>query len=106
MKFEDLQKRLVEELSLEHLSPDEQEKVLDEIGGMLYQRVMLELFNHIPEGEHTKLKQLIDAGLEEEITALIHKHVPNVEEAITKELEQSMQEYKEVLYGTDPVPQQ
>jgi len=94
---EDIQKRIVEELAIEHLSAEDQTRLVDELGGMLHQRLLLSIFEKIPVEDHEKLKQFITADMEEEISALVHKHVANVGEVIENELATSMKEYKEAL---------
>ncbi len=93
----DLQKELVEELGLDNLSAEDQERVLNEAGGMIYQRILLSVFEKIPAAEHDKLTQLITADLEDEITELVHKHVPNVEEVVEVEMQTSIDDLKRAL---------
>tara|TARA_B100000745_G_scaffold130817_1_gene85248 strand:+ start:7643 stop:7945 length:303 start_codon:yes stop_codon:yes gene_type:complete len=93
----DLHNRLVQELNIENLPPHDQEKILDQAGSMIYQRILLAVFQNIPTTEHDKLKQFVAADLEDEITELVHKHVPQAEEIIEKEMTSSVQELKEIL---------
>jgi len=97
ISFADIQKRVVEELDIADLSPEDQERVVDELGGMLYKRMLMSIFDKIPENEHGRLKQLIDSGMDSEITELVHKHIPDVGAVIAQEFETSMQDYRAAL---------
>lgn len=96
----DLQSRLVEELDIAHLDTQAQERVIDEVGSMLYQRVLLAIFDKIPADQHEKLKQLISANLEDEISAMVAKYVQNVEEVAALALEDGLADYRQALTGS------
>jgi len=93
----DIHKAIAGELHLEHLSEEEQSQVIEAVGTMLYQRVLARVFSELPADQHTKLQQLIEADLENEITALISKYLPNIDEVVNTELTNALAEYKEAL---------
>lgn len=100
MNITDLQSRLVEELGIAHLDVEAQERVIDEMGGMLYQRVLLTIFDKIPADQHEKLKQLIAANLEDEISAMVSRYVENVEGIAATALAEGIADYKTTLVRT------
>jgi len=93
----DIQKQIADELAIGHLPVVDQERLTNEMSAMLYQRILFALFREIPKQEHEKLKQLISSNLDNEITALVHKHVPDISEVVEKELAIGIREYKEAL---------
>lgn len=100
LSITDLHTKLVDALDIAHLAPEDQERVVEQMGSMVYQRVLLAVFDKIPAEEHEKLKHLIAANLEDEISALVAKHVPNAEEVVATALAESFADYEAAMKGT------
>lgn len=97
---QDIHKRIAEELDITHLPQEDQERIADELGGMLYQRMLLAIFDKVPPMQQEELRRLIASESEDAITDLIHKYVPNVAEVIEKELAAGLQDYREALQNS------
>ena len=98
----DIHARVAQELDLAHLPQDEQEAVVAEIGGMLYRRMLLAVYEKIPAEAHEQLGTLINTGDEAAITEFISTHVPDPEMVITQELETAIREYREATAAKTP----
>lgn len=97
---EDIHKRIAEELDITHLPQEAQEKVADELGGMLYQRMLLAIFDKVPPMQQEELKRLIATDAEDAITELIQKHVPHVAQVIEEEFAAGLADYREALQNS------
>ena len=93
----DIQQHVAEEVGITHLPKEDQDKVTDELGGMLYKRMLMAIFDKLPPHEHEHLKQLIAQDAASEISDLVHKYIPDVGTVIEQELKTSMQEFRTVL---------
>lgn len=93
-----IQEKVNAVLDIEHLPMDDQERIKQKMKTILYQRIMLLIFSKLPAIEQDKMKKLIEANLMDEVSDLINRYVPNVDELIEQEIKSSMEDYQGVAF--------
>ena len=89
---------LIKELNLGELSEEDQNKILDELAQKLLRRVLLKLFDLMPEGERDNFQNLLKSS-EAEAQTLVQKYIPNSSEIIGAELRAGIDEHKRLVAG-------
>lgn len=88
---------LISELNIGHLSEAEQNSIVDGLGEVLLRRVMLKLFNMLPENEKDNFQNLLKEQKGPEADALLAKHVPNASDIIREEMRAGIDEHKKLV---------
>ncbi len=80
---------LFKALQLEHLTPEDQEKILLEMGDIIEQGVMIRLISLMDDQTRLEFEKLLDSESdEEEVEEFIKKHVPNSDKIIQDTIEE------------------
>jgi SNF2 family DNA or RNA helicase len=77
---QELRDKLVSELELEHLTNEEQARVISELSTIILDRLTIALISKLPEDIITHVDTLLESGQTDAVTAIIQKHVKNIEE--------------------------
>ena len=81
-----IQKNLIKELKLEHLSEKEAEKRLENVGLIIYQNVLMHVMDMLTDEEQDQFEKLLDENAHpNEIFMFLNKKVPGFEEIIKVE---------------------
>ncbi|TSC85676.1 MAG: hypothetical protein G01um10148_1062 [Parcubacteria group bacterium Gr01-1014_8] len=88
---------LIEELNLMHLPELEQNEILDQLGEVLLQRVLLKLLDMLPENERDNFGKLFASQDAQGMQAVVSKYVPHVDEVIRAELRAGIDEHKRLV---------
>ena len=92
-----LKDKLVEELNISHLSPEERDMVLDKVAELLMKRATFEVYTLIQQSEHEKIDALTELGKDAEVADIVRKYVPNVQEVAAQAIRDELEEYKKSL---------
>jgi hypothetical protein len=92
-----LRTQIIVELSLEHLSEEEQNEIIDSLGEVLLERATFEVMEMIPEDQMEVLDGLADTGTDLDIQNKIREFVPNVEEVIANAVREGIAEHKALV---------
>lgn len=88
---------IIKELNIGHLSPEEQETILDGLGDILLRRVLLKLLELLPENERDNFGNLFAAQDAAGMQTLVEKYVPNSSDIISSELRAGIEEHKRLV---------
>jgi len=77
---------MVEELGLENLAKEKQGKILEELGKVLYDRMLLRLIEKLSDEEAEKVNILLNKGEIEKAYEYIERKVPNFPAILKKEI--------------------
>lgn len=88
---------LIAELGLQNMAEEDRQIILDEIGSVLFERVMLKLISLLPEVERDVFGQHFANQNIDEMQALIQKHIPDSQAVIKSELRQGIEEHKRLV---------
>lgn len=91
---EELRTKIVQELNLGHLSPQEQDAIIGQLGDVLMERATMTLLSKLPSQEVEKVDQLLAGNMHQEAQALIEKYVPNTQEVIAQAVHEGIEEHK------------
>lgn len=89
---------LVGELNLGHLAVEQQDEILDGLGEVLMQRVLLKLLELMPESERENFGKLFAEQKGEEMQTLVEKFVPNSADVIKAEFKAGIEEHKRLIH--------
>jgi len=92
---EQLRELAVTELNLGGLTSEQQDNVIDAVGEMLFEGVILRLLEELPENQRARFTELMQNAEDEQLQALLHEHIPNLEAVIQDELQSGIRGYKE-----------
>ena len=71
--------------------------IIEGLGDVLMQRVLLKILDSMPSDEADKLQELMKAENQEESEALIQKHIPNIAELVRQEVRAGVDEHKRLV---------
>ncbi|MFM2414848.1 MAG: hypothetical protein RI911_541 [Candidatus Parcubacteria bacterium] len=89
--------RIVAELEIDHLTPAEQDQIVEALGEVLLERATYEVMRHIPESEYETLDTFAEQGKEAEMQALIQKYVSNIEHIVAQAVQDGIAEHKRLV---------
>jgi len=82
-----LEKDIIPELGLEHLSKDKQIALLDEMSKVVQKRITLRVLEEMPEEEKDEFERFLDNSSEpEQISDFLQKVIPNFFEIVQEEI--------------------
>ena len=79
-------KDLIKELSLDYLSLEKQEEIINEMSEVVYDRILLRVLGRLTEEDSIKLTKLIDDGKELEATDILFKKVSDFDSILKREM--------------------
>jgi hypothetical protein len=85
---------MVVELGLQNLSEEEQDTVLDGVSEMIFAKMLIKIFEIVPEDKHEKIKKLMEAGEDGAIQGLIEKYIPDAAHVMQEVIFNAIEEYK------------
>lgn len=92
---EDVRKQIVDGLSIGHLTVEEQDKIIGDLGAALLERATYAVLMQVPPEEFDRIDALVDQeGKEAEVAAAVKKVVPNVEEIVQDAIRSGVEDYK------------
>ncbi len=97
MNPQDIHARIIEELSIGHLTPQEQDQIVEALGEVLLERATYEVMRSIPESEYETLDALTEQGRDADMQAIIRKYVPHIEEVVARAVQDGIAEHKRLV---------
>jgi hypothetical protein len=92
---EQVKKMIIDSLNIAHLSVQEQDKIIGDLGAALMERATYALMMNVPEAEFDKIDALSEQeGKEAEMIAIIQKVVPNAQQIVEEAITSGVEEYK------------
>lgn len=91
---------IIDALNIGHLTKEEQDAIVDKLGAVLMQRVLVKVFDMLPEAEKTRFEELLNADQMDAVQALIQKNIPNAQEVIQNEIRDGVREHIERVNAT------
>ncbi len=88
---------LLKELGLHHLSVEAQEVILEEVGSVLFERVLLKIISLLPESERDNFGTSFAAHNVADMQTLVERHIPNSSEVVRQELRAGIEEHKRIV---------
>jgi hypothetical protein len=79
-------KDLIFELNLDYLSEEKQEELINEMSGVIYDRVILRVLGMLTEEEALSLTKLLEEGKEFEAGEILSKKIPDFDSVLRREL--------------------
>ncbi|MBI5456202.1 hypothetical protein HY969_00510 [Candidatus Kaiserbacteria bacterium] len=98
---EDLRSLIIAELSLGHLSENEQDQIIGELGRVLLDRATLEVMKLVPSEAFEVVDELIDKEMYADAQELIQKHVPNMETVMMEAVRAGIEEHKQRVNSSE-----
>lgn len=95
--IEELQKRIVAELNIGHLSAEEQQQVIGKVSEVLLKRATLALMQRIPAEKLDELDRLTAAKDDDGIRKLVAENVPDAEAVVTQAAKEGLAEHKRLV---------
>lgn len=92
-----LRERIVAELNIGHLEPQEQEQVIDKVSEVLLKKATFEVMRRIPEDALDELDRLAVADDADAVRALVRKHVPDVDTVVADAAREGLEEHKRMV---------
>ncbi|MBP9669032.1 MAG: hypothetical protein KBE09_01960 [Candidatus Pacebacteria bacterium] len=88
---------IITELNIGHLSQEEQDEILDTLGDIALKRVLMTVFDRIPEAERDVFQDLLEKNDQEGIQKLLGQHVPEFSELVADSLKMTVEEHKRLV---------
>lgn len=99
--FDDVRNLIIRELRADGLSEAEQNKLMQEVGSALIERVSLALMRHVPPEVLVKYGDTdVDMQKPDNAVAFLQsvtEHVPDMDAVVTKELKAGLKAYQDFL---------
>lgn len=88
---------MIAELQIDHLSPDEQDTIINALGEMLLERATYAVMSMVPDSEYALLDTYAEQGDDTSLQAHISKFVPNVEQVVASAVRDGIAEHKRLV---------
>ena len=96
----EFQTELVKTLGIEHLSQEEQEKVVVGIGENILRQVIVNVYDKVPETDRDEFHALIESGNVDDMRNFLEGKVDNVDDLIQGASKQVIEEFKTLVSGS------
>jgi hypothetical protein len=93
-------REIIDALNIGHLAKEEQDAIVDKLGTVLMQRVLVTVFDMLPDAERARFEELLNADQMDAVQALIQKNIPNAQEVIQNEIRDGVREHIERVNAT------
>ena len=91
----EVRRQIVEGLSISHLTTEEQDKIIGDLGAALLERATYAVLIQVPPDQFDRIDALVDQeGKEAEVAVAVKQAVPNVEEIVQNAVRSGVEEYK------------
>lgn len=90
-------KSLVNELNIGHLTEEEQGQILEALGDIALKRVLVTVFDRVPENLRDTLADLIEKDDQEGIQKVFAEHVPDIADVVAAALQTTVEEHKRLV---------
>lgn len=90
-------KSLINELNIGHLSEDEQGQILEALGDIALKRVLVTVFDRVPENVRDPLADMIEKDDQEGIQKIFAEHVPDIADIVAAALQTTVEEHKRLV---------
>ena len=97
MNPDDIKKIVIDALNIGHLTPAEQDKIMNDLGGALIERATYALLMALPPEDFDRIDKLVEGEKDQEMTEAIQKSVPNAQEIIENAIKSGVEEYKKLV---------
>jgi hypothetical protein len=91
---EDFTKKMLEEMELQHSSPEVQAELLAKLGQNIIERVMLELLSAVPEEVRGEFESHVGSGDVASFRAFLEKYISDLDEFITHHANREFEQTK------------
>ena len=88
---------IINVINIGNLSQEEQDEVLDALGDIALKRVLMTVFDRIPEGERDEFQDLLEKNDQEGVQKLLAQHVPEFPELVADSLKMTAEEHKRLV---------
>ncbi len=89
---------IIKTYHLEGMAPEEQNKMIDQIAGMIFQSVLLRVGPNMSESDQDTLEKMLDENAgPEELLGFLNQSVPNFEAVVAEESAKFKQESDDVM---------
>ena len=87
-KIKAVQINLIKELGIDKLKPEQQEKLVMQIGEILQQRVVMRIIEELPDEKQDEFKEILDKASEDPklVDDFLTENVPGIEDMILEEI--------------------
>jgi len=92
-----LHKDILADLGLDKLSIEEQEKTLEKLGQILFQRVMLRVMDELSDSDQGELSKVLDKKEEEAVWTFLKSKLSNLDDIVAEEINGFKKEASELM---------
>lgn len=97
MTPEDVKKMVVDALNIAHLTPAEQDKIMNDLGTALIERATYALLMALPPEDFDRIDKLAEGEKDEEMFEAVQKSIPNGAEIVENAIRSGVEEYKKLV---------
>lgn len=88
---------IINELNIGNLSPEEQDEILDTLGDIALKRVLMTVFDRIPEAERDAFQDMLEKNDQAGMQQMLGQYVPEFPELIADALKMTVEEHKRLV---------
>ncbi len=93
-----MRETLIKTYHLESASVEKQDEMIEKIGGMIFQGVLLRIAPNMNEAQQNELERLVSTDTTpEELMGFLNKEVPNFQAIVADEAERFRQESEAIM---------
>lgn len=94
MMDETLRQTIIQELNLKDLTSEEVDRTITELGGLIFQAIVLKVAEGLSDHKLKELDTIIDIGAQEELAEFLTANVHNLDEIVQECSSYVIGEYK------------
>jgi Mg/Co/Ni transporter MgtE len=90
---EEIRSRLLNDLTIEHLTKEEQDDIITQMSALLIDRITLALLSKLPKDELDRVNTLLQAHQDTAVRATLLKYIPDPDTIIERIIAETISEY-------------
>ena len=94
MNPQELKNQIIKELQIEHLAPEQQQRIISELSEIILQRITSLALAKVPESEMAQLDSLLEQGNQEAVRERLKQLVPDIEQIAQTVTQEAIEEFR------------
>ncbi len=94
MNPQELKDQIIKELQIEHLTPEQQQRIISELSEIILQRITSLALAKVPESEMAQLDSLLEQGNQDTVSERLKQLVPDIEQIAQTVTQEAIEEFR------------
>lgn len=94
MNQDELKSIIAKDIGVENLSQEDQNEIISRLGGIITQRIVLEIIKRLPEENRNEYEEIGISGDEQKMQEFLGKYIPDAKNFIHDVIKKEIEDFK------------